>query len=121
MKPHSQVERALELADAGMNNCEIGCEIGVNRRTVSDWVRGCSRIRKRPDEYKGGRRPVGATCPRCSGETEFVPGLTKYSYAYLLGLYLGDGLISTHPRDVHRLRIFLDRKYSLIIRECEAA
>jgi hypothetical protein len=34
---------------------------------------------------------------------------------------LGDGLISPHRRDVYRLRIFLDRKYPLIVRECEAA
>ena len=121
MKPLSQVERALHLSDAGMNNCEIGREIGINRRTVSDWVRGRSRIRKPTGEYKGGRREAGGACPRCSGGREFLPGLTRYSFAYLLGLYLGDGLISQHPRDVHRLRIFLDRKYPLIVRECEAA
>jgi hypothetical protein len=45
----------------------------------------------------------------------------SYSYSYLLGLYLGDGLISRHPREVYRLRVFLDPKYPLIIRECEAA
>jgi hypothetical protein len=44
-----------------------------------------------------------------------------HTYAYLLGLYLGDGLISAHPRGVFRLRIFLDRAYPLIVRECEAA
>ena len=111
MKPLSQVERALHLSDAGMNNCEIGREIGINRRTVSNWVRGRSRIRKPTEEYKGRRREAGGACPRCSGGREFLPGLTRYSFAYLLGLYLGDGLISQHPRDVHRLRIFLDRKY----------
>lgn len=30
-------------------------------------------------------------------------------------------MISAHPRDVFRLRIFLDRAYPLIIQECEAA
>jgi hypothetical protein len=38
-----------------------------------------------------------------------------------LGLYLGDGCIATHPRNVYRLRIFLDMKYPGIIDECAAA
>ncbi|HEY7255670.1 MAG TPA: helix-turn-helix domain-containing protein [Solirubrobacterales bacterium] len=121
MKPRWQVERALDLADSGMNNCQIAREIGVNRRTVSDWVRGRTRIRRRADSYAAGRRPSTDSCPRCFDGTDFIPGLTAYSLAYLLGLYLGDGMISSHPRQVYRLRIFLDRKYPLIIRECEAA
>jgi hypothetical protein len=36
---------------------------------------------------------------------------------YLLGVYLGDGCISAHPRGVFRLRIFLDVKYPGIVRE----
>jgi hypothetical protein len=44
-----------------------------------------------------------------------------YPYAYLLGLYLGDGHIAAHPRDVYRLRVFLDRAYPLIVAECRAA
>lgn len=40
---------------------------------------------------------------------------------YLLGLYLGDGSIATHPRDVYRLRIVLDVKYPGIIESTAAA
>lgn len=47
--------------------------------------------------------------------------IPSYSYAYLLGLYLGDGLISAHPRDVYRLRVFLDRNHPIIVAECGAA
>jgi hypothetical protein len=36
-------------------------------------------------------------------------------------MYLGDGMISTHPRGVYRLRIFLDRAYPVIVAECAAA
>jgi hypothetical protein len=42
-------------------------------------------------------------------------------YAYLLGLYLGDGCLSEVGRGVYRLRITLDKKYSGIIAECCAA
>lgn len=40
---------------------------------------------------------------------------------YLLGLYLGDGCISSGPREVFRLRIALDKKYPGIVGECAAA
>lgn len=42
-------------------------------------------------------------------------------YMYLLGMYLGDGCISAHPRGVYRLRLFLDASYPGIIAGCEAA
>jgi hypothetical protein len=57
----------------------------------------------------------------CSGYRFPVPRATEFSYAYLLGLYLGDGSISSHARGVFQLRVFLDRAYPVIVRECEAA
>ena len=40
---------------------------------------------------------------------------------YLLGLYLGDGCISAHAREVYRLRVVLDRAYPGIIASTQAA
>ena len=40
---------------------------------------------------------------------------------YLLGLYLGDGCLSRHPRGVYRLRVTLDHAYPGIIRACADA
>ena len=42
-------------------------------------------------------------------------------YAYLLGLYLGDGNITRNRRGVYRLRITLDLAYPLIIATCREA
>jgi hypothetical protein len=42
-------------------------------------------------------------------------------YAYLLGIYLGDGVISRARREVYRLRISTDAQYPGIIGECVAA
>jgi hypothetical protein len=50
-----------------------------------------------------------------------APEVPDAEYAYLLGLYLGDGYISTSAKGVHRLRIALDSKYPGIIVECAAA
>lgn len=40
------------------------------------------------------------------------------AYAYLLGIYLGDGCISQYPREVWKLRITLDSIYPGIVAEC---
>jgi hypothetical protein len=41
--------------------------------------------------------------------------LPKAQYAYLFGLYLGDGCITAMPRDVFKLRVALDSRYPRII------
>jgi hypothetical protein len=67
---------------------------------------------------------LGQLTDRCStcGHARHDPGtLPAASYAYLLGLYLGDGCISAHHRGVFRLRITLDTRYPRIIRECRDA
>jgi len=42
-------------------------------------------------------------------------------YAYLLGLYLGDGMLTLAPRRVWRLRIVLDQRYPQVIERCQLA
>ncbi|MGH2786762.1 MAG: hypothetical protein ACRDJV_02485 [Actinomycetota bacterium] len=55
-------------------------------------------------------------CPRCHGAA-----LDAAWYAYLFGLYLGDGCLAEHARGVFRLRIVLDERYLGIISECATA
>ncbi|MFD9338805.1 transcriptional regulator [Streptomyces sp. NPDC060028] len=43
------------------------------------------------------------------------------AYAYLLGLYLGDGCISPHPRGGHYLRIVCADAWPGLIEQCRAA
>jgi hypothetical protein len=43
------------------------------------------------------------------------------SYSYLLGVYLGDGMLTRAPRSVWRLRITLDTRYPSIISRATAA
>ncbi len=44
-----------------------------------------------------------------------------FAYPYLLGVYLGDGMLTPAPRNVWRLRISLDAKYPAIISRAEEA
>lgn len=47
--------------------------------------------------------------------------LEERTYAYLLGLYLGDGWLSAAPRGVFILRVSLDLKYPALNNECAGA
>ncbi len=107
MRPRAEYNAALYLVQMGLNDCQIGRILGINRRTICDWRRGNVR---RSD------RSFPSNCPRCDGRQ-----LDGASYAYPLGLYLGDGMLSLHPREVFRLRIVLDLKYPGIIESCARA
>jgi hypothetical protein len=94
----------------GMNDCAIGRLMGISRTTIRDWRTGKLRSGNELD------RNCAHQANRCSlcGEGAF----NEKSYAYVLGLYLGDGSISHCPRGVVRLRVALDSSYPGIINEC---
>ena len=43
------------------------------------------------------------------------------AFAYLMGMYLGDGMLTLAAKRIWRLRIVLDQRYPLIIEQCVAA
>jgi hypothetical protein len=96
------------LIATGMNDCAISRQTGVPRRTVWDW-RCKSAIRVRDPS-------VSSAC----GIDHNYAVLPAAAYCYLLGLYLGDGCISRHPR-AWCLRITLAAKYPGIIDRCREA
>jgi hypothetical protein len=105
MRAPDEVDLVLGLVAAGLTDTEIAHRTGVPRRTVLDWRRG--------------RIPRASISP-CTF-AEHLP-LPEPQYAYLLGLYLGDGCLSaTHRPGVWRLRIFADSRYPGIVEECAAA
>lgn len=78
-----------------MTDAAISRATGVNRSTIREW-------RRAPEAVLSGR----ARCARCDGVDFDEP-----HYAYVLGLYLGDGMLSEFPRNVWRLRIVQDQRY----------
>jgi hypothetical protein len=109
--PVDVVARSLELASSGRSATEVARLVGVPRATVRDWMRG--RVPRRT------MLKAGAACVRCGARHDF--DALGPSYVYLLGLYLGDGCLSAHPRGVFKLRILLDARYPDLVRECEDA
>jgi hypothetical protein len=93
MHPQATVERTLALSRQGLTDREVARITGVPLATFRKWRTGRRRDPKAPRH----REP---RCPQCYGTP-----LDEPAYAYLFGLYLGDGNLSRHRRDVFALSI----------------
>jgi hypothetical protein len=111
MRPERERQAVRELVAAGFNDCAISRLTGIPRPTVRDW---------RHDRFTTARRAGAGGCRRCGGDHDFTE-LPPEAYAYLLGVYLGDGFIAEAARGVHHLRIYLDSRYPVIIQEVAEA
>ncbi|MFB7027361.1 MULTISPECIES: helix-turn-helix domain-containing protein [unclassified Streptomyces] len=103
-------QRALTLLRGGAKNADVARELNVPAGTVSYW--------KHLDRAKRGECPgrPDPKCPRCDGRD-----LDEAAYAYLFGLYLGDGHISHYSgHRVPNLMITLDDARPGIQDEAEA-
>ncbi len=94
---------ALSLVAQGRSLNSVSAETGISRSALRAW-----QVRIEPSP----RTKVGS---ECSGPNDPV------AYAYLLGLYLGDGCISPHPRGGHLLRIACADTWPGLIEQCRAA
>lgn len=110
-RPVADVERVAALLDQGISQAEAARRTGVPQRTVNKWARaGIEGVAARREAAEQG-------CDPCS----HIPALDEVAYAYLLGLYLGDGCIAAYPRNVFRLHITCCDEYPGIIQECAKA
>ncbi|MCJ1680199.1 helix-turn-helix domain containing protein [Streptomyces sp. APSN-46.1] len=95
--------RALELVAQGRSLNSVSKETGISRSALRAW-----QVRIDP-------LPRLNQVAACTGPAD------SPAYAYLLGLYLGDGCISPHPRGGHHLRIFCADAWPGLIDQCRAA
>jgi hypothetical protein len=103
--------QSLLLVENGASLRAISMATGINRSTLREW-------RDHPELAYRSR----ATCPRCADQ----PALPEpwSDYAYLLGLYLGDGCISVagdRAKGVWKLRIQCCDAWPGLIEECVRA
>lgn len=106
MHPQADIDEALLMAEHGLSATEIARRTGYPRSTVRGWLASSAERNARSER-----------CERCGAQRHDLCGLER-EYAYLLGLYLGDGCLSAHPRGVFKLRIVLDAAYPGIVGEC---
>jgi hypothetical protein len=110
-RPSNDVQAVLDLKAAGCTDREISSRTGVPINTIRLWRnRGISRHAKRA-------LGVGGLCATCGCEPHDLASLPPVTYAYLLGVYLGDGCLGRN-RTSWALRIALDMSYPGIIQEC---
>ena len=105
MHPQATVDRALALSRQGLIDREVARLTGVSIGAVQKWRTG---LRRASDNRRK------QWCPRCYGSR-----LNKRAYAYLLGLYLGDGHITRHRRGVYALSIFCADSWPGLIKLAE--
>ena len=91
MHPQITVDTARLLSRLDVLDREVAEITSVPIRTIRKWRTGTRR---------GPRLARRADCPRCTGRP-----LEEPAYAYLLGLYLGDGWLTLGRRDVFALNI----------------
>ena len=99
----------------GLNNCEIERLTGISRSNVRTWRKRIAEGQHNASLQEK-RSPGAAACPFCGAGRVKEP-----EYAYLLGVYLGDGHIAHCPKGVFRLTIVQDQKYIGLISECDEA
>ncbi|MFI8461711.1 helix-turn-helix domain-containing protein [Kitasatospora sp. NPDC085464] len=105
-------DQAVHLLRRGFSNADVARRLKVPIGTVGAW--------KRYDLSKRGKAPgrKRSTCPHCYGDE-----LSRAAYAYLLGLYLGDGhiLLPNEYRRAQSLQITCDDKWPGIMDSVEQA
>jgi hypothetical protein len=112
MHPPELRARAQKLRADGIAFGDICRDLGLSRNTVGHWFYG-ERARHRAELDAEPSR-----CPRCDRPPR--PPEDQAGYAYLLGLYLGDGHLVTSAR-VPVLRVFCADAWPGLIDECEDA
>jgi hypothetical protein len=103
--------QALDFINTGSSLRSISIATGITRATLREW-------RDNPDKVQAAR----ASCPRCDDDP--VLPEPRADYAYLLGLYLGDGCISVGgdpAKGVWKLRIACADSWPGLIEECVRA
>ncbi|MEV5507473.1 hypothetical protein [Streptomyces orinoci] len=103
--------KAIDLLRSGVSNAEVARRLKVPLGTVSYWLH--------VDRSKRGECPgrPNPKCPRCDGRA-----LDEPAYAYLLGLYLGDGhIIQYSQHRVPSLMIACGNVWPGLMDACQAA
>ena len=114
MRSDDDVRRVFELWEQGVPKEAIARRTGVSHMQVRRWIgRGRDAVLNSPM-----RR---ARCSEQNSACPLVQDVHERRYAYLLGMYLGDGYIATEPNGVHRLRISICDDHPGIMSECAEA
>jgi hypothetical protein len=106
---------AMQLLAAGSSDRDVAHASGIPFETIRTWRRG--RVPERARRVLAGE----AICDVCGNPAHDHASLPLESYAYLLGMYLGDGCLARGRRGGFSLRIALDAAYPGIVMSAREA
>ena len=99
-KTVQEVSEILRLHNDGISQNKIHKILGFDRTTIR-------QILKDPDDY------INKSSPKFD-----ILNIDRKVYAFVLGIYLGDGyIVKTHRQNVFKIRIFCDAKYNNILED----
>lgn len=113
MRTYEEYKKILELWERGFPKKRIAIITSIPRATVRDCI-------ERYGDIEGLEREREYALIRITEAENAENNEVHKTYAYLLGLYVGDGSI-VKMRRVYRLRVSLDAKYLNIIECCVQA
>jgi hypothetical protein len=104
-----EIAAVVRLIEAGMDDPAVAQRTGIPVDTVRTWRRG--QVPQRAARALAGL-PGCAECGEAEHDHDALP---VRDYAYLLGMYLGDGCLYRPSRGACVLRISLDEAYPGIV------
>jgi hypothetical protein len=84
----TEIADVVRMSRAGLSDADVAFTTGIPKETIRAWRRG--RLPERARRVLAGARE----CERCGGEADDYERLPRADYAYLLGMYLGDGWLA---------------------------
>lgn len=115
MRDYSEYRKILNLWEEGRNKSEIELFTGIPRSTIRDCIKRFGTLKALDAWIATETQPM--LIQKLRGELAGNYADLRHAYAYIFGLYLGDGNLSL-VRKTLRLRITLDAKYPNIIQKC---
>lgn len=112
MRNYEEYSLILHLWDEGVNKLQIEKQTGIPRTTVRDCIKKFGSLENLLNSED--------LSHIVSWRTRLTEPDYRKNYAYLFGLYLGDGYVSP-LRKTYRLRIVQDQKYPGLIELSRAA
>ncbi|MFE2680105.1 transcriptional regulator [Streptomyces hygroscopicus] len=100
-------KRVLALIRQGRSLNSVSKQTGISRYAIRAWTMRLEPIHRTTD------------CPRCAPEPRALEDTA--AYAYLLGLYLGDGCVSPLRKGLYFLRIACADAWPGLIDSCAEA
>jgi len=118
MRTYEEYEEILKLWELGISKKRISVVMQIPRRTVIDCIQRYGSMKGLEENRERASRSKPDEVLARIRDPQNVQ--VQQAYAYLLGIYLGDGSIVVN-RKVYRLRVTLDKKYPNIINTCMQA